>query len=88
MNIVGGTYTYSLEGRPSMQSSTYYNDEGGHASSDKAVDGNTDPMYFGSFSCTHTRVEDEPWWAVDAEEIITVFSVTIVNRGDCCGKLD
>ncbi|XP_048057788.1 uncharacterized protein LOC125275135 isoform X1 [Megalobrama amblycephala] len=48
-----------------------------------AVDGKRDSDYFKG-SCTHTKTEFNPWWRVDLENIYSVYSVAITNRGDCC----
>lgn len=40
-------------------------------------------------TCTHTAVEDNPWWEVDFGAPRSVVSVTVYNRADCCGtRLD
>lgn len=36
--------------------------------------------------CAATSGSDNPWWAVDLGQRITVTSVMVVNRDDCCGK--
>ncbi|KAI1885642.1 hypothetical protein AGOR_G00205930 [Albula goreensis] len=48
-----------------------------------AIDGNRDPSY-DSGSCTHTKLQADPWWRLDLQSIHRVTSVTITNRGDCC----
>ncbi|KAG9328565.1 hypothetical protein JZ751_009629 [Albula glossodonta] len=48
-----------------------------------AIDGNRDPSYH-SGSCTHTKLQADPWWRLDLQSIHRVTSVTITNRGDCC----
>ena len=71
--------------RPSKQSSTYL-DPHGNGTSNKAVDRNTGTHFFQG-TCSHTAsVKEKTWWAVNLENLITVFAVTITNRGDCCGK--
>ena len=52
----------------------------------KAVDGNTNSVY-NDGSCTHTSATLNTWWAVNLAGIYRVYSVTLTNRGDCCGKL-
>ena len=54
------------------------------AVSSRAVDGHT----IGDFkenSCTHTNVEDKPWWQVDLQKSFKINRVEIYNRVDCCG---
>jgi len=68
-------------GRPSWQSSMQY---GGHAS--RAVDGRIDQDYNQGGSCTHTRRDRTPWWAVDLGQTYTITTVTVYNREDCCGE--
>ena len=53
-------------------------------SSDRAVDGDSQTVLMLS-SCIHSRVETNPWWRVDLEQVEPVNEVYIVNRGDCCG---
>lgn len=65
--------------KPTAQSSTGY---GG--SSGRAVDGNIATSW-SSNSCTHTRKQQNPWWRVNLQKTMTVKSVKVYNRGDCCG---
>ena len=51
---------------------------------DKAVDGNP-ASNFHNKSCTHTKVEDKPWWTVDLGAEYLVSEVVITNRGDSFG---
>ncbi|CAH3161307.1 unnamed protein product, partial [Porites evermanni] len=51
--------------------------------SSNAVDGNSNTNFFGG-SCAHTRLEKQPWWRVDLENVELVNEVYVVNRGDCC----
>ena len=68
--------------RPTKQSSTGY---GGVSS--RAVDGNSNTRY-GGRSCTHTNLDNRPWWRVDLGASRTIKSVALTNRGDCCqGRL-
>ena len=36
-------------------------------------------------SCYTSSREEVPWWAVDTGAVQNISSVTITNRGDCCG---
>uniref|UniRef100_A0A8B9JQL0 Si:ch73-359m17.2 n=1 Tax=Astyanax mexicanus TaxID=7994 RepID=A0A8B9JQL0_ASTMX len=63
-----------------VQSSTY---DSGHAQN--AVDGNSNANYWKG-SCSHTSYETDPWWRLELPAVYNITSVTIVNRGDCCGK--
>ncbi|XP_036445226.1 fucolectin-3-like isoform X1 [Colossoma macropomum] len=67
-------------GAKAVQSSTY--DHLGDAQN--AVDGDNNPDYLQS-SCSHTHSDVNPWWRVELPAIYNVTSVTITNRGDCCG---
>ena len=51
----------------------------------RAIDGNTATTY-GQGSCTHTNNDDPPWWRVDLQADVAVKTVTVWNRGDCCGN--
>uniref|UniRef100_A0A8C9T7Y0 SRCR domain-containing protein n=1 Tax=Scleropages formosus TaxID=113540 RepID=A0A8C9T7Y0_SCLFO len=50
-----------------------------------AIDGNRNTKYTDG-SCTHTKQDSKPWWRLDLQDVFTVTSVTITNRGDCCSK--
>lgn len=67
-----------LAGSVARQSSTA---NGGPAW--KAIDGNSNNIW-SSGSCTHTQSE-LGWWKVDLGGTHTVLSVSVTNRGDCCG---
>ena len=51
-----------------------------------AVDGEPDGD-FSHRSCTHTARQLSPWWKVTLEFDVKFREVVIVNRADCCGKL-
>ncbi|XP_073714485.1 fucolectin [Misgurnus anguillicaudatus] len=74
----GSTDNLAL-GANAVQSSTYNE----LADANHAVDGNRESNY-GRGSCTHTGVEDNPWWRVDLKGIYSINKVIITNRGDCC----
>ena len=67
-------------GQTTFQSST-----AAYGVSSRAVNGNKNTIY-NEGSCTHTRNEDTPWWAVDLQWNRLVGEVYITNRGDCCGE--
>ncbi|KAG7469844.1 hypothetical protein MATL_G00133160 [Megalops atlanticus] len=48
-----------------------------------AIDGLRNAEY-SSGSCTHTKLQTDPWWRVDLRRKYRVNSVNITNRGDCC----
>ena len=66
--------------RPTRQPSTCV-----FGSSERAVDGNTNPVYGSNNpqmgSCTHTCEENSPWWMVDFGQTALVHSINITNRG-------
>ncbi|XP_078682385.1 fucolectin-like [Branchiostoma floridae x Branchiostoma belcheri] len=71
--------TNLARGRSTAQSSTVH----GGASS-RAVDGNTDSVYW-HYSCTHTEsFQSNPWWRVDLGRTRTIFTVDVYNRVDDC----
>ena len=41
------------------------------------MDGNRSPYID---KCTHTKIEDNPWWRVDLGRVEPVAEVNIVNR--------
>ncbi|KAI8496672.1 hypothetical protein Bbelb_253270 [Branchiostoma belcheri] len=53
---------------------------------EKAVDGFRGTNVGVHNECTHTNEVYQPWWKVDLEDTYTVNRVSILNRGDCCGK--
>jgi F5/8 type C domain len=56
---------------------------GSAATSNLAVDGNSDPNYWDG-SVMHTDIEDHAWWEVDLGSVRQIGRIEIVNRGDCC----
>uniref|UniRef100_A0A8D2IWX9 Fucolectin tachylectin-4 pentraxin-1 domain-containing protein n=2 Tax=Varanus komodoensis TaxID=61221 RepID=A0A8D2IWX9_VARKO len=70
-------------GRPAVQSSTFARRISGRAS--KAVDGNCSGFWRRG-SCTQSRLQKEPWWAVDLGAQYSVSTVVVKNRQDCCSK--
>ncbi|XP_071954522.1 uncharacterized protein [Antedon mediterranea] len=53
------------------------------AFSSHAVDGGIDGTYK-KRSCTHTLLEDSPWWYVDLGTETVISKIVIFNRDDCC----
>lgn len=53
----------------------------------RAVDGNSNPIWGGG-SCTHTTNErsDSPWLVIDLHDYYEITHVKIKNRKDCCSK--
>ncbi len=66
--------------KPTSQSSTAF---GGDSS--RAVDGNTDGLFWNQ-SVTHTATGPS-WWQVDLLAVEPVGEVVIHNRSDCCSEL-
>jgi hypothetical protein len=75
----GGGITVLSYGRSTWQSST---DFGG--TSDRAVDGNADGVFWNG-SVTHTAVEDNPEWGVWLR-IGKPVRIYVTNREDCCAN--
>jgi hypothetical protein len=50
-----------------------------------AVDGNTDGNFFNG-SVTATNLDNNAWWQVDLGSSVTVSSIVVWNRTDCCGS--
>jgi hypothetical protein len=57
-----------------------------HYHADAAVDGITNGILRDG-SCSHTRADQDAWWAVDLGTRFQVHAVLISNRADCCSKL-
>jgi hypothetical protein len=64
------------------QSSTY---DPGFTNASNAVDGNTDGVY-GDGSLSHTDDSANAWWEVDLGTTVSVGSILVWNRTDCCGS--
>ncbi len=56
----------------------------GFTNASNAVDGNTDGV-FADGSLTHTNLDANAWWEVDLGSSVTVSSIVVWNRMDCCG---
>ena len=69
--------------RPAYQSSTLQNAY--YLAAAVAVDGNSNNNAHAK-SCTHTILEQSPWWVVDLGRNYTIDHVKVTNRGDCCGE--
>ena len=67
--------------QPATQSSNY---NGGGATSDLAVDGNTSGNWWSEFSVSSTGWQSDPWWEVDLGGVMDITDIKIYNRTDCC----
>jgi len=67
--------------QPATQSSSYVP---GLTDASKAVDGNTDGV-FQDGSVSSTDRDPYAWWQVDLGAAVTVNSIVVWNRTDCCG---
>ncbi|KAM7382933.1 hypothetical protein PAMP_002628 [Pampus punctatissimus] len=50
-----------------------------------AIDGNRESN-FPAGSCTHSVIQNNPWWRVDLLDSYVITSIIITNRGDCCAE--
>ena len=50
-----------------------------------AVDGNTDGGYYDG-SVTHTNTDVNAWWQTDLRTSVSISSIVIWNRTDCCSE--
>jgi len=66
--------------RPAWQSSDNHVSRKAHRSND----GDTGTHYF-IHTCSATKYQLHPWWAVDLGSPLYVDGVNFTNRGDCCG---
>ncbi|XP_076027600.1 uncharacterized protein LOC143016913 [Genypterus blacodes] len=57
----------------------------GFSNANNAIDGNRDPR-FQVGSCSHTAIQNNPWWRVDLLDRYRISSIAIINRGDCCAE--
>jgi hypothetical protein len=82
-NVAAGGASNLALGKTATQSSTFP----GYASAGagSAVDGNTDGSFFDG-SVTATNADANAWWQVDLGASVTVNSVVVWNRTDCCGS--
>ncbi len=51
----------------------------------RAVDGNVDGRW-SSGSTTHTASQAQPWWQVDLGASVSIGSIELFNRTDCCSE--
>ena len=81
---VGGAPVLSnvAQGKTAAQSSSLPGAPTAVAAS--AVDGNTDGNFYDG-SVTATNLDPNPWWQVDLGASVSVSSVAVWNRTDCCG---
>mmetsp|Transcript_8047 Transcript_8047/g.18000 ORF Transcript_8047/g.18000 Transcript_8047/m.18000 type:complete len:1331 (-) Transcript_8047:91-4083(-) len=78
--VSGGSSAVLLElGSKKVEMSSVLWQAGPHL----AVDGDPNPQWSGR-SCTHTSLEDQPWWQVDLGANVLVHEVLVTNRADCC----
>ncbi|HLK67312.1 MAG TPA: discoidin domain-containing protein [Bryobacteraceae bacterium] len=68
-------------GKNATQSSSYP----GSPSPNVAIDGNTDGNY-GDGSVTATNLDSNPWWQLDQSTSVSISSIVIWNRTDCCSS--
>nr|XP_006014319.2 PREDICTED: fucolectin-like [Latimeria chalumnae] len=62
--------------------STIYNEEGDNLGiAMNGIDGNHNSNYFLG-SCTHTAIENNPWWRVDLLDVYRISRIVITNRSD------
>ena len=78
--VSGGTTNLAL-GKTATESSTLPGAATAVAGS--AVDGNLDGNFFHG-SVTATNLDPNPWWQVDLGASVTVSSIVVWNRTDCC----
>ena len=64
----------------------YQSDTESGAVARRAIDGNRDVMFTSGRSCSMTTLMDDPWFVMSLRDTFKIQSVTITNRGDCCGK--
>lgn len=72
-------------GRPAWQSSTLKYDLISFPA-EYAVDGNQSIPEGIATSCSHTKEEMAPFWAVDLGFIAVINEIVIYPRKDCCGE--
>ncbi len=69
------------QGQAATQSSTLP----GTPPASAAVDGNTDGQFFDG-SVTATNLDANPWWQVDLGSPVSINSIVVWNRTDCCAS--
>ncbi len=71
-----GKENVALKGKAKQSSTAFAGD------AKRAIDGNTNGVYFEGNSVTHTNTEDSPWWEVDLTADKTIDRLVIWNRTD------
>ena len=85
--FIGGIVDYTTNlalGKPANMSSTRYG-----SAATRAVDGSYEVNDYSSCAQTITiGILRGSWWMVDLESVYDIKMVMILNRKNCCGKLD
>ena len=76
--VVSGALPNLALGKPAYQSGTL------SGTPERAIDGNTSGVWADN-STTHTTYGANSWWQVDLGSAVTIGSVIVFNRTDCCG---
>lgn len=80
ITFTGGSVAVNVAvGKTASQSSTY----DGSTPASNAVDGNTGNAVYGG-SLTHTGSDPNAWWQVDLGSSVSVSSVVVWGRTECC----
>ena len=74
-NLFIGLFNLAKYAKQTWQSSSNF----GSAESKVAVDGKED-THMSKGSCTHTKDDYHPWWAVDLGAVFNIVRVGILNR--------
>jgi hypothetical protein len=77
--VVCAVQTNLALNKPATQASNY----SATATANKAVDGNTDGLFYNN-SVTHTLCGNQDWWQVDLGAVSNISQVKLWNRTDCC----
>jgi len=76
VQVFSGADNVALKGE-AKQSSTAFNGD-----AKRAIDNNTNGIYFQGNSVSHTAISDDPWWEVDLKGSPAVDRIVLWNRTD------
>uniref|UniRef100_UPI00398EB92A uncharacterized protein isoform X2 n=1 Tax=Pristiophorus japonicus TaxID=55135 RepID=UPI00398EB92A len=82
---VSGSKERRYEDNVALKGTATQSDTSHSAGASRAIDGNADTQWAGN-SCTHTPIQNDPWWRVDLKDTYRVSTVNITNRADCCSE--
>ncbi len=83
--VFSAPYRNLAAGQPAFQETTIAANQGASL----AVDGGARATIHSDFTCSATTDgTSQPWWAVDLGRSYPITAVSILNRLECCGRIN